>query len=66
MAAQTEQETLLRVTLKAEGEGPPVALRWRRFLKAALRSYGLRCTRLEFLDLPTERQPAADALASRE
>jgi hypothetical protein len=28
---------------RAEGEGPPVEIRIRRLLKAALRCYGLRC-----------------------
>ena len=32
------------IHLAAEGEGPPLAVRIRRFLKRALRSYGLRCT----------------------
>jgi hypothetical protein len=31
------------VTLRATGDGPPAAVRLRRFLKAALRQYGLRC-----------------------
>jgi hypothetical protein len=53
MGAQTEPETLLRVTLRAEGPGPPVPLRWRRFLKSCLRGYGLRCTKLEFIDVPS-------------
>ena len=31
------------LTFRATGQGPPVAIRVRRLLKAALRSYGLRC-----------------------
>lgn len=32
------------VSLRAEGPGPDIAIRLRRFLKGALRGYGLRCT----------------------
>lgn len=35
---------IVQVSLKAEGQGPPVAIRLRRWLKAALRGYGLRCS----------------------
>jgi len=31
---------------RAEGDGPPTAVRVRRLLKAALRAYGLRCVRI--------------------
>ena len=31
------------VTLRPTGEGPPGPIRLRRFLKCALRSFGLRC-----------------------
>lgn len=31
------------LTFRAEGDGPPVEIRVRRLLKAALRTYGLRC-----------------------
>jgi hypothetical protein len=36
-------KTVWRVTLTAEGDGPPAVVRLRRLLKAALRTYGLRC-----------------------
>jgi hypothetical protein len=35
------------VALRAEGEGPPAVIRLRRWLKASLRGYGLRCVRAE-------------------
>jgi siroheme synthase (precorrin-2 oxidase/ferrochelatase) len=41
----------IQVTLTATGNGPPLAIRVRRFLKAALRGYGLRCTSIE--EMPT-------------
>jgi hypothetical protein len=31
------------LSFRAEGPGPPVEIRVRRLLKAALRRYGLRC-----------------------
>ena len=31
------------LTFRATGQGPPVEIRVRRLLKAALRAYGLRC-----------------------
>jgi hypothetical protein len=34
------------VVLRAEGAGPPVAIRLRRWLKTALRAHGLRCVRI--------------------
>ena len=33
------------LTFRATGQGPPVEIRVRRLLKAALRTYGLRCVR---------------------
>jgi hypothetical protein len=49
------------VTLRAEGAGPPAVVRLRRWLKFALRGYGLRC--VSAVQLPT-RTPSDD-LASR-
>lgn len=34
------------IVVRAEGEGPPAAIRVRRALKFLLRSHGLRCTRI--------------------
>ncbi len=34
------------ITLQAEGPGPHTEIRVRRFLKSALRAYGLRCVRV--------------------
>jgi hypothetical protein len=39
--------------------GAPAIIRLRRFLKAALRSYRLRCVRIEALDSPAS--PGTDA-----
>lgn len=33
-----------QITVRAEGAGPTLAQRVKRFLKSALRGYGLRCT----------------------
>ena len=41
------------IILKAEGAGPPVAIRLRRFLKGALRNYGLRCVQIGEVQDPT-------------
>lgn len=35
------------LTLRAEGPGPPPAIRLRRALKCLLRSFGLRCVSIE-------------------
>ncbi len=43
------------LTLRAEGDGPPVEIRVRRVLKWLLRSFGLRCVRVS-----EERQPEAE------
>ena len=45
------------LTFRAEGQGPPVAIRVRRLLKAALRSYGLRC----ISHVHPDDKPAANA-----
>ena len=41
---ETKPETAYCIVFKAQGSGPPVGVRLRRFLKNALRAYGLRCT----------------------
>ncbi len=48
------------ITLQTEGPGPPVEIRVRRFLKSALRCYGLRCVRVS--ENKTE-EAGADGLA---
>jgi hypothetical protein len=47
-----------RVTLHAEGQGPATPIRLRRFLKSALRAFGLRCTAVEAVKPETPRKPA--------
>ena len=44
------------IVLESAGIGPPTACRVRRLLKAALRSYGLRCIRC---DLPKDAPATA-------
>lgn len=41
--AAAQQRSAWTLTFRAEGDGPPVELRVRRLLKAALRCHGLRC-----------------------
>jgi hypothetical protein len=45
------------VELRAEGAGPPAAIRLRRWLKACLRSYGLRCVSVEEVRTPAQAGP---------
>jgi hypothetical protein len=40
---RAREAELWHLTFRAEGDGPPVAIRVRRLLKRALRSFGLRC-----------------------
>jgi hypothetical protein len=47
------------VEFKADGDGPPMAHRMRAMLKAALRSYGLRCT---VVRSPTAAEQAGTAI----
>ena len=42
MSRRTDRETWL-ISVQAEGEGPPLPIRIRRFLKSALRQHALRC-----------------------
>ena len=38
------------IVLKYKGQGPPVEIRLRRWLKAALRRYGLRCQKIRVVE----------------
>ena len=60
--ADTDRETWT-LAFRPEGAGPPVQHRVRRLLKAALRSYGLRCTRL---DGPPAMEPGTEQLPARD
>ena len=53
------------IVLKAEGAGPPVEIRLRRWLKAALRGYSLRCVSVRLIQDPT-MPDAATGKAKRE
>ena len=46
---------------KADGPGVPVRHRVKRLLKAALRAYGLRCTKVTGPDAEPPASPRADA-----
>jgi hypothetical protein len=46
MSRRRTQSEVWPMTFRAEGAGPPAAIRVRRLLKAALRGYGLRCVSL--------------------
>jgi hypothetical protein len=54
---------IYRLTLRATGDGPPAIIRLRRFLKAALRGYGLRCLSVE--EMP-EKPSSCPATASEQ
>lgn len=45
------------LTFRAEGDGPPVAVRVRRLLKAALRTYRLRFLAVDSQDEPESPTP---------
>ena len=47
-----------KLTFQAEGDGPPVAVRVRRLLKAALRTYRLRCVAVDSPDRPEAAKSA--------
>ncbi len=49
------------IVVRPEGDGPPAEIRLRRFLKTALRSYGLRCTAIGI----GPDEPDAGAVAAR-
>jgi hypothetical protein len=40
---KNEKSAVYTLTLRAEGNGPPAAIRLRKALKVMLRSFGLRC-----------------------
>jgi hypothetical protein len=48
-------QAVYTVTLQPTGDGPPPIVRLRKLLKAALRSYGLRC--VECREVATEAPP---------
>ena len=59
-----DDREIFRVTLRAEGHGPPAIVRLRRWLKAALRSHGLRCVSAVEINLdgpPTPEKASARA-----
>lgn len=56
-----EPEPVYRVTLQATGSDVPAVVRLRRFLKMALRGYGLRCLDVEEVNPPP--RPAAPSHA---
>lgn len=39
----TPDRSAITITFRAEGDGPPLEIRARQFLKLALRRFGLRC-----------------------
>ncbi len=45
-----------RVTFEAAGDGPPIEVRMKKLLKAALRAYGLRNVGCEPVPAPAARQ----------
>lgn len=51
------------IHLRPEGDGPPPEIRLKRLLKAALRSFGLRCVDLRQVD--REQEPAPKAVNRR-
>ena len=56
-----EKQESWTITVVAAGAGPPLTIRVRRWLKNALRSYGLRavsCTLTESLDDPPRPRPS--------
>ena len=63
---KTRMKNQFAITLKDDRNDPaqpPVEIRLRRFLKAALRSYGLRCTSIQ--ERPPET-PARDRATQQE
>jgi hypothetical protein len=58
MGQRREPEYL--VSLRAEGAGPPAHVRLKRWLKACLRCYGLRCTDVESLGGPGVNPDGSD------
>jgi hypothetical protein len=49
-------DELWQITVKAEGAGPPVWARLKRFAKGALRSYGIRITDWRKVETPEVRK----------
>ena len=50
--------SVYRVSVRATGPGPPAATRLRRFLKCALRAFGLRWVAVEVVDAPAPIPPS--------
>ena len=50
-------QSKITITLRAEGPGPDLAIRLRRFLKWSLRQAGLRCIQIAEVESPTTPIP---------
>ena len=51
----------VRIVVRAEGEGPPTAVRLRRALKWLLRTHGLRCEAIELAEEDDTKDDDIDA-----
>jgi hypothetical protein len=58
LSPEPAESLTFRITLQAERSPVPAAVRLRRFLKAALRTYGLRAT--EVAEIPLSPDNGAD------
>lgn len=52
------------IHVRATGDGPPVHIRVRKFLKCALRAYGLRCTRVTGENTSANQNAANEAVGA--
>ncbi len=64
-AHQNGESEVWRIDVRAVGPGPPVAIRLRKFLKLALRGYGLRCVGVELKPGRGKHVPLQDEGPSR-